>query len=143
MSELREVGFLITKIYHLSNRIFTQILKTREIQIHPGQGRVLFVLWRKDGISINELTKKTSIGKSTLTGILDGLEKDGYVTRIRSTDDRRKIFVKLTEKSKKLRYKYQKVSEEMTEKFYRGISDEEIDRFEGTLHKILSNLSSQ
>ena len=139
----REGGLLVSQVDQLSNKIFSQILKKHKFEIHPGQGRVLFVLWRNDGISMNELRKKTIISKSTLTGIIDGLENTGQVKRTRSTDDRRKIFINLTEEGIKSREKAVKVSQEMTEIFYKGISDQEIDQFEKTLQKILNNLNSQ
>ena len=143
MKHQREGGFLVSQVYQVSNKIFSQILKKHELEVHPGQGRVLFVLWRNDGITMNELRKKTLISKSTLTGIIDGLENTGQVKRVRSTDDRRKIFINLTEKGRRLQEKAVKASKEMTEIYYREIPEQEIEQFEKTLRKILTNLNSQ
>lgn len=142
MVQQREGGFLIAKIHQVSGRIFAKILKEHGInQINPAQGRILFALWTKDELSISELAKKTQLSKSTLTSMLDRLERAGHITRVRPQKDRRTILLKLTEKDRSLQKVYNKVSEEMTSRFYKEFSYEEIDEFEGYLKRILANLT--
>jgi DNA-binding MarR family transcriptional regulator len=142
MIQKREGGFLIAKIHQVSGRIFAKILKKHGIdQINPAQGRILFALWKKDEIPISELAKKTQLSKSTLTSMLDRLEKAGHITRVRPKKDRRTIMLKLTEKDKYLQKVYSKVSDEMINIFYREFSQEEIDVFEGYLKRVLANLT--
>jgi len=142
MTQQREGGFLIAKIHQLSGRIFAKILKKYGInEINPAQGRILFVLWKKDEIPISELAQKTQLSESTLTSMLDRLEKTGYITRVRSKEDRRTILLKLTEKDKNLQKVYRKVSDEMINMFYREFSSEEIDKCESYLRRILANLT--
>ncbi|MHA1933674.1 MAG: MarR family winged helix-turn-helix transcriptional regulator [Candidatus Thorarchaeota archaeon] len=141
MSKIREGGFLISKIHHLSGRIFAKMLREHDIEISPGQGRIIFALWRDDGISINELAKRTSLGKSTLTDMLDRLEETGYLRRVPSTTDRRKIMIELTNKIDALQDTYTKVSLEMTDLCYADFADEEIDMFEQSLERVLENLT--
>ncbi len=136
----RQGGFLVSKIHHLSGRIFARLLKEYEIEINPAQGRILFVLWRGDGIPIRELAKRTSLGKSTLTSMLDRLEEAGHIVRERSEADRRVILVKRTAKDRAAQAAYERVSMAMTEVYYRGLSPGEIDRFERLLERILDNL---
>ena len=140
MKTRREGGFLISKIHHLSGRVFAKKLKEYQVEINPAQGRIMFVLWQKDGISISELAKKTSLGKSTLTSMLDRLEEMGYVTRIRSEEDRRSVLVKRTEKDESWQEVYAQVSQDMGEMYYDGFSESEIDEFEQYLRRLLDNL---
>jgi DNA-binding MarR family transcriptional regulator len=140
MTGVREGGFLITKIHHLSGRIFSRRLRKLEIEISPGQGRILFSLWQEDGISINELGKRTQLGKSTLTEMLDRLEDSGHLKRVPSDKDGRKTLIELTDKTKRSYKKYEQVSQEMLDLFYRGLTDNEIDEFEAFLRRVLSNL---
>ena len=143
MKRQREGGFLIAKIHQLSGRILARKLKEYNIgEINPAQGRILFVLWRSDCISIRELAEKTLLEKSTLTSMLDRLEEDKYLTRIPSREDRRKILIKLTKKNKTLRDKYMQISKEMTELFYSRFTSKKIDEFEEHLKQILDNLTS-
>ena len=142
MKYQRKGGFLIAKIHHLAGRIFAKKLQEHQIEINPAQGRIMFVLWEKDGIAINELAKRTSLAKSTLTSMLDRLEEAGHVTRVPSDEDRRKILIKRTDKDRAWQKTYVQVSKEMSELFYAGFSASEIDAFEAYLGRILDNLST-
>ena len=137
----RRGGFLISKIHQISGRIFSKKLKDYKIEINPAQGRILFVLWEKDGISIQELAQKTSLGKSTLTSMLNRLEKAEYIQLKRSSEDDRKKIITLTEKDIQLHEKYTQLSKEMNQLFYQGFSNKEIDTFEQYLQKALMNLT--
>lgn len=133
---------MIAKVHQVAGRIFARMLKEHRIdEINPAQGRIMFVLWREDGISIHELAKRTSLGKSTLTSMLDRLEEAGYLVRVPSKKDRRRILIKRTDKDKALESVYVGVSQEMTKLFYDGFSSTEIERFERDLQRILDNLT--
>ncbi len=141
MKQQRQGGFLISKIHQLSQRIFARILKEHELdEFNPAQGRIMFVLWQKDNIPIHELVERTQFSKSTLTSMLDNLEKAGFIKRVPSKDDRREILIALTEKDRFLQDKYIVVSREMGKFYYNRFSDEEIDDFENYLERILENL---
>ena len=130
----------MAKIRQVGGRISERILKQHNIEINSAQGRIMFVLWQNDGISINELAKKTHLKKSTLTSMLDRLEKMGYIRRQRSKKDRRKILIKRTEKDRTMEKKYVEVSEEMTRLYYKEFSKSQIVSFEKDLERILNNL---
>jgi len=140
MSIERQGGFLISKIHRLSGRIFARMLKEYDIEINPAQGRIMFVLWREDGIPIRKLAERTSLGKSTLTSMLDRLEEAGYIVRERSKADRRIILVKRTDKDRAAQMAYERVSKAMGNVYYRGLTEAQIDRFERLLERILDNL---
>ena len=131
----------MAKIRQVGGRISERILKKHDVEINSAQGRIMFALWQKDSVSINELAKKTQLKKSTLTSMLDRLERMGYIRRQRSKKDRRKILIKRTEKDRTMEKKYVEVSEEMTRLFYKGFSKSEIDHFEKDLERILNNLT--
>jgi DNA-binding MarR family transcriptional regulator len=142
MKQQWQAGFLMAKIRQVSERIFVRRLKEYGIEINPAQGRIMFALWQKDGITINELAQKTQLGKSTLTSMLDRLEDLGYLKRRRCRKDRRKILLFRTEKDKAMEKKYVEVSQKMTILFYEGFSPGEINRFEVDLTRILNNLTT-
>ena len=136
----RQGGFLIAKVHQLAGRVFARMLRERGIEINPAQGRIIYVLWQGGEMPIQELARRTSLGKSTLTTMLDRLERAGQVRRVPSKVDRRAILIELTAKSRQLENVYQEVSAEMAEKFYKGFSDRESDAFERYLTRILDNL---
>ncbi|MFX0010587.1 MAG: MarR family winged helix-turn-helix transcriptional regulator [Candidatus Hermodarchaeota archaeon] len=142
IEKLTEGGFLITKIQQLSQRIFDTLLKEYEIEeITAAQGRVIFPIWQKDNLSFQELKKATLLSKATLSYMLDQLEKGGHIQRIRSQDDKRVIYIKLTKLNKDLMEKFIQVSKGMKDIFYKGFSDNQIATFEENLKKVLDNLT--
>ena len=138
----RQGGFLLSKVHRLSGRVFARMLKEHGIELNPAQGRILFVLWQEDGIPIWQLARRTSLGKSTLTSMLDRLEEAGHVVRERLEADRRVILVKRTDKDRAAQAAYERVSKAMADVYYAGLADEEIAAFERTLERILANLAA-
>ena len=109
-----EGGFLVAKVHQLSGRVFNQLLRDSGIEFNSSQGRILFVLWKEDS--------------------------SGHILRLPSEQDRRVTYVRLTEKNKELKQRYEEISETMTQLYYRGFSGEEIIEFEDYLRRILDNL---
>jgi len=142
MTTQRQGGFLLAKIRQVGGRISEQLLKEYNIEINSAQGRIMFALWQGDGVSINELAQKTQLKKSTLTSMLDRLEKMGYIKRQRCKNDRRIIRIKRTKKDKNLESRYVELSQEISKLFYKGFSKIEIERFENDLVRILDNLTN-
>lgn len=137
-------GFLISQIKQIQGRVFEKMLVQAGIEEFNGaQGRILYVLWQEDNLPIVELSKRTGLAKTTLTGMLDRLEVNGFLTRQFDTTDRRQIRIVLTGKTRSMRARYDGVSEKMSEVFYRGFSDEEIREFEDRLQRILKNLKEE
>ncbi|MCK9624839.1 MAG: MarR family winged helix-turn-helix transcriptional regulator [Bacteroidales bacterium] len=143
MSKRRDGGYLISQIHQLTGRIFSKKLKEYQIDINHAQGRILFALWKKDQIPINDLSKETSLSKSSLTTMLERLEKSGHIIRKQSEIDKRITIVCLTSKSSSLRSDYQKISSDMINLFYKDFTDDEISKFELSLKKILKNLKNK
>ena len=143
MVNLRQGGFLISKIQKLSSRIFAKLLREfKAIDINPAQGRVMFPLWLQDNLSFHELLERTSLSKATLSHLLNNLEKTGHIKRVYSEEDKRTVNVILTKKDNQLQDKYIQVSNKMTKLFYNGFSEEEIDEIEDYLRRLLNNLTS-
>jgi DNA-binding MarR family transcriptional regulator len=63
---------------------------------------VLKMLEPKGGVSLSELSERIRAKNSTVTGIIDRMERDGLVLRRRSDEDRRVVFIELLPKGKKL-----------------------------------------
>ena len=128
MKQQRQAGFLMAKIRQVAGRIFERMLNKYNIEINSAQGRIMFVLWQQDNISINELAKKTQLKKSTLTSMLDRLEGMGYIKRERSEKDRRIILIQRTNKDKNLEKKYVEISQEQTAYLYKVFSESQNNR---------------
>lgn len=144
MKEQRAGGYLIAKIHRISRRIFAKMMRDNNIEeINPAQGRILFTLWKNEGMSIVELGKETGLSKSTLTTMLDRLKVSGHIEMKKSEKDKRKINIFITEKNKQLQKSYDTVSQKMIDLTYKGFTKEEIDIFENNLERILENFEKK
>lgn len=134
-------GFFISQIKQLSGRVFERLLKDNDIDDFNGpQGRILYVLWQEDNLPISEISKRTSLAKTTLTSMLDRMEKAGHIKRNFNPANRRQILITLTPEAIALNTRYETVSRQMSEIFYKGFQDDEIFHFEKTLERIMNNL---
>ena len=134
-------GFLVTKVKQLSDRVFEKILNEKKIEAFNGaQGRILYVLWQKDGISIKTLSEQCGLAITSLTSMLERMEKQGLLRRENDEKDRRKTLLFLTERAYTLREDYEAVSARMGTIFYEGFNEEEICLFESFLRRVLDNL---
>ena len=133
-------GTLLSQVHQVSGRVWNKILRDNHMEdLEGARGRVLFALWGKNGVPIKTLCEKTSLDKSTLTGILSRLERDGYIEKRPDEIDKRSTRIFLTGKEEGFLHNISKVSEEMNRIFYKGFSEEEILQFDGMLARILEN----
>ena len=137
-------GFLITKLKQLHSRALAQCISEQGIDAFSGeQGKILFVLWQKDKITQKELACETGLAKNTITVMLEKMEKNNLIRRITDENDKRKSLVILTDYAKSLKKSFDEISDEMLKKVYKGFSEEEIDKYEGYLHRIIRNLEEK
>ena len=127
-------------MHQVSQRVWYDVLSRNGLEDLAGaRGRVIFALWNEDNIPIKKLVEKTSLDKATLTGIIDRLERDGYVKRIPSPDDKRVTLISRTGKDEIFKSKIPEVSNQQNKLFYKGFSTSEIKDFENYLKRILEN----
>lgn len=137
-------GFLISRIKQVGTRIFDRMLASSGIDAFNGaQGRILYVLWQHDHITISSLSAQTSLANTTLTAMLDRMEKMGLIVRKADPQDRRNRLIALTEKAKALQEDYTKISQQMNEIYYTGFTEAEIVQFEAYLQRVLNNLEKE
>lgn len=134
-------GFYITQIKQLQDRIFDRLLLKNGIEISGGQGRILFILWKTDNLTISEISEKTSLAKNTVSVVINGMVKKGIVERNINPGNRRQTIVSLTGYAKSLQAKYEIVSQQMNVLFYQGFSEDEQKQFEHYLARILDTLT--
>lgn len=101
----RSVG--ISEIMQSLRQIFKAIQDysqdvSKEFGITGPQLWALKTISNNVSLSPGELSKKMYLHPSTITGVVDRLEKKGYVVRDRGQEDRRVVKVQLTLKGRKL-----------------------------------------
>lgn len=133
-------GFYISQIKQLQGRIFEKMLADKGLAIHGGQGKILFILWKKDHLTVSELSEQTSLAKNTVSIVIDGMVTKGLVERKINPDNRRQTIISLTPHARSMEVLYEEVSQQMNSLFYTGFETEEKDYFEGCLERIISTL---
>ena len=134
-------GFYISQIKQLQDRIFERMLSENGIEISGGQGRILFVLWKKDHLTISEISEQTSLAKNTVSVVVDGMVRKGIVERETNPSNRRQTIISLTDYAQSMREQYETVSRQMNQLFYQGFSEREQKEFESFLARILKTLT--
>ncbi|MBR3003978.1 MAG: MarR family transcriptional regulator [Lachnospiraceae bacterium] len=74
-----------------------------ELDLTYTQYITLMVLWEHRKVSVKELGERLHLDSGTLTPLLKGLEKKGYITRRRSESDERVLLIELTEEGDALK----------------------------------------
>ena len=134
-------GFLISRIKQVGGRLFDRMLAEADVDAFNGaQGRILYVLWQGDGLTISQLSAQTSLANTTLTSMLDRMEHSGLIQREPSPSDRRALLIRLTDKARALREDYDRISQRMNEMYYLGFTEAEIRQFESYLQRVVDNL---
>lgn len=73
--------------------------KLAPYQLSESRFIILFLLQEeKTGLAPHLLAQRADISRATLTGLLDGLERDGFILRNHTQTDRRSILITLTDK---------------------------------------------
>ena len=134
------MDFILHRLNNFKIGFFERLLLENGIQISGGQGRILFILWKTDNLTISEISEKTSLAKNTVSVVINGMVNKGIVERNINPHNRRQTIVSLTEYAKSLQEKYEMVSQQMNVLFYRGFSEEEQRQFERYLARILKTL---
>ncbi len=96
----RYICYKLSRVMRKVQRYYEAGLTNFEIT--PVQFYVLSNLLGNDGAKFKDLAKSIGIDGSTLTGILDRMERGGFVERRDDPEDRRSLLVFLTEKSKEI-----------------------------------------
>lgn len=134
-------GFYISRIKQINTRLLNKLLAQKNITAFNGeQGRILHVLWENDGISNQELSKKSGLAMSSLTTMLERMEEKNLLTRKGCPKDKRKCLLFLTEHANSLKKEYDEISDKMTKLSFEGISEDKRLAFEKTLENVLHNL---
>jgi DNA-binding MarR family transcriptional regulator len=114
--------------------------KQEGIEITIEQWSVLYHLWKKDGISQQELCNASYRDKPSITRLLDNLEKLKLVKRVGSPSDRRMNLICLTEAARKLQDQTMAIAELTLNEALEGVSAADIERAKSVLQKVYDNL---
>ncbi len=136
------LGNLTNKASKALGKRLVANFKSIGFDITTDQWVILMGLWIKDGQNQQELAEFSEKDKTSITRIIDSLEKKGFVTRKVNKQDRRVNFIYLTQMANDSKAILYAQAEKTLEVACQNISDEDIEKFSGFLNTICLNLTS-
>ena len=125
--------FLISKVCQKLITNLQNAFSESGVEVTPIQVMLLFFLQKNDGSSLTQISHGLMLENPTVTGLIDRLEKSGYVKRSDHPNDRRVYLVYLTEKGKKVANKALPIVKNLNEQIKEGYSKGEIENFKKVL----------
>ena len=101
-----------------------------------GQFFLIVAIMEEEGLLPSELADKTSQDRPTITGLLDRLEKDGWIERKPDQRDRRSLRIYLAPRVIQWRKPILKLFEETNQKFLNRFSQKEWDQMQNFLVRL-------
>lgn len=92
------LGFRLRRVQNQLSRDFSS--KTRDWGLRAGMFSALEIIASNPGVSQATLSEEVGLDKSAIVPLVDDLEKRGWVTRTRSTTDRRRNHLDITDEGK-------------------------------------------
>jgi len=132
------VGFHLRLAQTASFQAFVQ--EAREVDLSPGRFATLLLIGRNPGISQTALASANGRDKSTLTPILEDLERRGFITREKMKSDRRSYQLTLTDAGKKMLDQLMVCAKRHDDNLDRIIGPKDRAKFLKTLQKIAAEL---
>lgn len=95
IQEVERFRFLVLAMQRQGNRIYKDLLT--DIGITPSQAEVIQILNKHEPLSLKELGSLLICETGSPSRLIDRMVKDGFIERIRSTEDSRFVKLRLTE----------------------------------------------
>lgn len=123
----------------LVNRINQNFVRNG-FDITAEQLKMLVVLWEEDGKTQNELGESVGKFKTSVTKLIDGLEKRKLIRRASHPTDRRSNIIYLTQLGKNIKKQLIPIIEETLEEAHKNISNDKLIVFTEVLREMEKNL---
>jgi MarR family transcriptional regulator, organic hydroperoxide resistance regulator len=127
---------LIYLIFTAQQKLRTYIknaLVKENVRVTIAQAGILFLLKQKTGQSMSELSQFLSVDNSTLTGLIDRLERSGFVRRNSNPGDRRTLNIDITDSGLRELEKAKVVIRRINDEVKAGFTEQEMASFKKVL----------
>lgn len=140
----RAVIARISRIREAANLILEKELQTRGlIGIVPAHGSVLHFLFRQqEPVPIKSLVGQIGRVKSTVTGIVNTLERHGYLYKQECGHDARSTLIGLTDKGWKLKTDFEEISGILLRRVFGNMPEDDRQRLMELLAVVEDNLNT-
>jgi len=135
------IGYFIGRTFRTLKATIHRAFEENGYDVTVEQMGILFILWHEEGISQRELVKMAKKVKSSVTRLIDNMEKRNLVLRVADQNDKRNKLIYLTHKGKSLRAELEVIVDKILKKAQGEISDDEMKIFKKILIQMYLNLT--
>jgi len=134
----KRIGKHISITYRYAMVYFKE--RMAELGLSQSHHSVLLTLYRCEGVSQEQLSRKLNVDKATITRSIKKLTHDGFIRREQDEHDKRVYRLFLTEKSNTIKPDIEAMFREWNDIITEGLTTEEFDEAFRLMEKISSNV---
>lgn len=136
----QSLGYLTNLVARSLNSRLTKGFALAGIDLTAEQFGAMLLLWNEDGRRQQEFIQNLALEKSTVSRLIDGLEKHGLAIRTQNPDDSRQKLIVLTDKGRQIRDGSVQIASSLLAEAQKGITDAELFLSRDVLGRMLRNL---
>ncbi len=132
----------ISTIENSANKLIVDELKKHNLNgLAPSHGSILVVLYNnEEGVPMSKITQEINKDKSTVTALVNKLEKMELLEKLKNSDDSRSTLVRLTKKGLDTKYiVIDVISTKLLDLTYKGFTEDEKKLVCNLLERIKNN----
>ena len=142
MKDINSIISVIANIHNSANKLIVEELKKHNLEgLAPSHGDILISLYKEqNGVPLNKITSSINKDKSTVTALINKLEKMQLVQKYKNENDSRSTIVKLTKKGLDTKpIVIEKISKKLLEKAYKNFTTKEKESLINLLTRVKEN----
>lgn len=136
-----KAAMMIKELYSKTTNIISDNLK--ESGLTHQQCMVIQLIAHKKEMTVSELCKEMSLAKGTVSGIVQRLEKLGYLEKEKREDDKRNTYIKFSDKGLEFAHNFKSNMNDSFENIFKNCSEEDIDEMLISLRNILDKIEGK
>lgn len=137
----QSMGYLTAVVSRLLTSRLTKRFAAAGLDLTAEQWAALLQLWNEDGLSQREIAEGLLLEKSSVSRLLDGLERKGLATRTQGLEDVRHKRIFLTEKARSIRDQSVQIARDLLAVAQSGITEAELALCRDVLRRMHRNLA--
>jgi DNA-binding MarR family transcriptional regulator len=134
------LGFVVSRAAYVLRRAAQEVLHEHGFDITVEEYVFLRRLWQDDGLRQGDLARYTIRDRTTVTRLVDGLVRKGFVRREQDGEDRRVVRTWLTPAGRELESVLIPIEERRRSVVLQGVSAEDYRIVTETLRKVQRNV---
>lgn len=125
-------------------RVSSQLVQDLEATVHRPAGlsiagfRILFTVWTLGDLQPRQLAALSGVSRAAVSGVLNTLERDGLVERLREHSDGRLVTVRLTEDGAERVQAVYRAQNRRERELFASLDDDELDVLSSFIRRLLA-----